>query len=420
MTFVKMESRDLLSNPRLYVSRWLQVNGIKITPNGLLEDPSGRTYKSIENSLILDYHEQLAEANKQAKLADDKAKPIPRIKDDNLMRALSESIDLAASATKLATRDQLAYDPSFALTSMEQLERWLAATIEAPTELDIAVFSHWLWLVKRKLTGRPVVHHVMPVLVGGKHGTGKSTAIKSLFSPVKMMAIDIDAPFLEDHRNYFALGNNVVGFLDEMAGVKKASVEVLKKIVTADTVSARALFSNVVSTVPQNCSFIGTSNTSVGLLINDSGMRRFYEATARGVMDWSAINAIDYFALFKGIDEGLERGYLVGQWLSELSEKQKELETAEPVKQFLDDHACSAGKEKRIKCKDMYDAYRAWTEENGFHTLNSAWFSKRVKALGIEQRVMNKEKYFWLGAEAQVGQPMIYPPLATVTSIGGS
>lgn len=405
--------RQLFSDPRIFVANWLTQNNVTIK-FGALHSTEMRLRDKLEASMRLDYVSQLSAFNTGREPRD----RVTGFKESDMLLAVGEYIERHVLSAKLAQRAAVTFDDKLVDKGIEQLANWVANVEESPTALTVKVLQHWIWMVKRKLAGKTVRHHIVPILVGASQGKGKSTAIRHLYSPVEELSKEMDAHFFSDERKAFTFADTYVGFLDELGGLNRQAVEQVKRVITLNTISARKLHTNDVYVIPQNTSFIGTSNTSVGLIVNDTQMRRFYEITASNKIDWDVVNNTDYLTIFKSIDEEREEGY-IEDCLDELRTTQQELATPEPLSMFLEDHGFKSGKDKQIKSRELYAKYRDWCVENGMHTLNSAWFSKRIKALGFEQTVLRKEKVFWLDKSSDGGSPDIYPVPATVHKIGG-
>ncbi|ACI50338.1 hypothetical protein Gdia_0544 [Gluconacetobacter diazotrophicus PA1 5] len=137
------------------------------------------------------------------------------------------------------------------------------------------VLYHFIWQVKRKMTGRQVDHHMMPIFTG-KQGLGKSQFISaSLLKPIDSLWSQVSFGIIEEEKS-FEIYNNYVLFLDEMGGVRKADVENIKNVISAPTRTGRPMRTNDSITVRNNVVFIGASNKTLDDLIkDDTGARRF-------------------------------------------------------------------------------------------------------------------------------------------------
>jgi hypothetical protein len=211
----------------------------------------------------------------------------------------------------------------------------LRAMVPDADEVDLAVFLHWLWQVKRRAAGLPADRELMPVFVGPQE-TGKTSTLQRLASPWCELTIPVNVDTLTDPRYIFILGLAVVGIWDEMAGAGRADEAKLKNIITAEQASARALYSNSVQSIAKTCSFIGSANIPVSELINDqTGMRRFYEYRVDTVCCFAAINGLDMALVWSAVSEA-DADPLSGEHLRTARQRQDGLRRRDQVAQWLD------------------------------------------------------------------------------------
>lgn len=362
----------MLTDPRRYVRKWLEKKNIVVDERGGLSSPDKRDDLALFDTMFLDYCEQINDFNK---IADKKIKGAP---ETNLRKALDEVISLEmvrrrqeiAAALKCETPN---------LGALEEFVRAMTGTVESKV---VAVLAHFLWTVKRRLNDKEIVYHIMPIIYG-KQGGGKSLALHRLFKPLTNLTLELSLTEVTDPRFYFALNRSFVAVLDEMAGAKKTEVESLKKQISAVYNDVRKLNTNTVTKIKQNASFIGTTNRPVSELIFDpTGARRFYEIRALDMLDWGAINSIDYVTLYKGIDENNERGYLETELVA-ISKDQESLIGVEELAIFLEEQNTTGGTTE-ISCSVVYELYKAWAEINGIKSpFNSAWFGRKLQNKGI-------------------------------------
>lgn len=217
-----------------------------------------------------------------------------------------------------------------------ELERWLRAVRPEADATDLAVMSHWIWLVKRKLFSLPVGNHLMPIFCGLTN-TGKSVAIRKLIAPLKAIASESDLKRLSDGREDFVLIDSYIMFLDEMAKANSADVESLKTKITADHIEYRKLGTNAKIKGPQNASFIGTSNYSVVDVIKDpTSSRRYYELWVNARCDWKTINEIDYLAIWRSIDETKDGSFYLQGHADVIRERQEVIRDRDSVEEWLE------------------------------------------------------------------------------------
>lgn len=245
-----------------------------------------------------------------------------------------------------------------------ELEKWLKAVKQDGDEADLSVLRHWIWQVKRKIFGLPVLNHIMPVFCGAS-GTGKSKAVEALIAPLRAVAADSDLKRLGESREDFSLIENYIMFLDEMAKAGSTDIETLKSKITATFIQYRKLGTNSLVKGPQNCSFIGTSNYSVVDVIKDpTSARRYYELWIKDRCDWKTINELDYLAIWRSVDETKARGYYeeVEATVKERQELIRDRDSVEEWLEYDNLKPVDGVGVKEVNSRDLYDQYIRFME----------------------------------------------------------
>jgi len=363
----------MTSDPRKYVAWWMKAKGINVDERGGLTSPDKRDYFELFDTLVLDYNEEIVDFNRTAE------RRIKGAPETNLKKALDEIVSLEMVKRRAEIFEKVKFSGTEDITLLSQ---FVTAVIGKPERKVIHVLAHFLWQVKRRLVDQEVLYHIMPILFGVQGG-GKSKSLQHLFSPLTNLTLDLGLTEVTDPRFYFSLNRNFVCVLDEMAGARKTDVDILKKQISATYNDVRKLGGNIVTKIKQNASFIGTTNRPVNELIFDStGARRFYEVKTLDLLDWEAINKINYSELYRGINENRARGYLE-EVMEEVKEDQKELVGLDELAIFLESHKLSTGT-KEISAIVVYDAYKIWSDANGIkNPINSVWFGRKLKNRGI-------------------------------------
>lgn len=185
------------------------------------------------------------------------------------------------------------------------LETWVKKTFspdQSPGYVA-AVLRKFMWQCKRKMVGLPVTNHLMPVLLG-KQGVGKSTVIKSLCQPLDEAVRHLNFVQVADERVRLKMAESIIVFLDEMSGAKKADMDEVKRVVTADRADVRPLGTNDMINRENRATFIGASNDTMDQLIRDqSGNRRFVGLNVLDEPDWKASDDIDWNLVWVSVDE---------------------------------------------------------------------------------------------------------------------
>lgn len=355
-----------IRNAREFVHQWAMANNVRVKASGEVE---GIDLSSALSTIWLDhltavfaFNSQVAERHIKEGLsgAPPKVKPIPK---DRLEAAWDE---YPRQSSKAAWQD-LTISITPYTGDNEELHKWLSALIGPNIkEIDLAVMQHFLWQIKRKAQGLPVVYHLCPIFFG-KQGGGKTTAIMKLLEPIKDATLQFNPDEATDSRAKATFANNLVCFFDEMANMARVEMEELKKLITADSLTYRPLYSNAFASSKQRCTFIGGSNKSMTELIYDpTGMRRFYEFNCLDTADFNVINSVNYDAVYGSIDSALERGY-IEHLLPKLAEHQQARQTEDEVQQFLREMLILGGTPKDILAQDLYQAFISWRAITGFH-----------------------------------------------------
>lgn len=368
----------MITDPRKFVAKWLELKTIIVDERGGLTAPDKREYQDIFDTLVLDYYEQIEAFNRATE------RRIKGSPETHLKKALDEVISLEM----VKRRAEIFENIKFAAPNLTPLETFVTAVTGKTEKKIVNVLAHFIWQIKRKLIDKEIVFHIMPILFGSQGG-GKSKSLQQLFHPIKNLTLDLGLTEVTDSRFYFSLSRNFVVILDELAGIRKADVDILKKQISATYNDSRRLGGNTVTKIKQNASFIGTTNRNVNELLFDvSGARRFYEIKTLDKLDWDSINSIDYVALFRGIDENLERGYLE-EVMSEVIADQKELIGLDELTVFMQSVNLIGG-DKEISANLVYDAYKTWAENSGIkNPINSVWFGRKLSNKGIRNVTKN-------------------------------
>lgn len=351
-------------NARIFLRYWL-------AKTGKTARTVARTSTSL-STLCLDYDEFYTAAVKDAF-----PNKLKRLTEKSLEHALSELLDEALQAELSAAMPPYKCENE----DLEPLYIWVKAVTGGLDTKHVAVVAHWIWMVKRKALDLPIKHQIMPVLYGPQGG-GKTIAIEKLIKPLETFRLSIGMHQLADERAFEGMSNNFIIVFDELQGVERTDMNSLKKQITTTHNSYRKLHTHQVLTTPMRCSFIGATNKPIRESFSDStGMRRFWEIVTLVKLGWTALGSIDYDALWKGVDERLEEGYLKGDLLAAVLEEQKEHTNKEPFEEFMLD--CAVHPEDQIaevELKELYTAYIMWCGENGVTSRNDrVWFNRKIR-----------------------------------------
>lgn len=295
------------------------------------------------------------------------------------------------------------------------LARWIYAVTGHQDEEVLLAMLHWLWLVKRSLAGLPRAHDLMPILYGAQGG-GKSTAVAKMVSPWLELSEPINAELLTENRRAPELERFAIGIWDEMEGAGKADIEALKNTITCESKAYRPMGTNDVAHVHRMMCFIGTSNKPVESMVRDTtGARRFFQIDCQPLIDWEAVNSIDYTTLWSAISEldqtplavvdlreavqtwqGRSRGRdNVNEWIGGESWDWFDWQPAVGIAtRRVPQYDPTTGD----AVEDIRARYFRWCRESGEQPIPTNSFGQRLKQEGFEYRLVwakrNQRRYF--------------------------
>ncbi|WP_146604370.1 VapE domain-containing protein [Rhodoplanes roseus] len=187
----------------------------------------------------------------------------------------------------------------------------LAGLFELEQGLAIGILRHFVWQVFQKVLGRPVDHHLVPVVFSETQGSGKTTFCRCFIGPLHELATgaallsDLADPRSSDIFRFPVL------FLDDLEKLSGASSPVLKAILTATSMRRRRLGTSLSEDVRQATTPIATSNLGIEKLVDDpTGHRRFVQLNFRnGNAEkggdpklWEIVRDTNYKLLWRSVD----------------------------------------------------------------------------------------------------------------------
>lgn len=397
----------MISDPRKFVRLWLEKRSITIDERGTLLASDNRDNSELFDTMFLDYSEQITTFNYEA---DKKIKAVP---ETHLKKALTELISLHVMEERKKLFSLLQFCGAESLSLLEKFVLALTGKVDSTV---VGVLAHFLWTIKRRLSGKEVVFQIMPIILG-KQNAGKSYSIEKLLTPIKNLTLEMNLSDVIYPRIFISLSKNFAIIINEMAGANKTDVDKLKNLITTKNNDVRKLHTNDVIKAKQNTSLIGTTNKPVAEIIYDpTGARRFYEIKSLDKTDWAPIEEIDYYTLWQGINENRERGYYE-EHQEGIRENQAGLTGLEELQVFLDFYKIKPGT-KEISAQILYDQYRSWCESQGVkNPFNSIWFGRRLRGKGFmaphQKSFRGKNtSFYFIGEESELHQKSGYDPLA--------
>lgn len=379
---------ETLQNPRLFVENWFQVNKVSVREVDI----------TAVGTVYLDYLELLKvfKANSRDKISLLSPKLIEMAFLEYISLSLERELNTLAKSVIQADLDTAGED---------LLKVWVRAVLGKDDTLTLKVIQHWLWMVKRNIMDKPIIHHIMPILFG-KQGSGKSLAIKKLCQPLNLLTTTSSMSDLGDSRCYQLMAQNYIMFFDELQGLERTDVGALKRQITADTNTYRILGKNSYKTVKMRCAFIGATNRSVSELVYDpTGMRRFYEIKTLERLNWDLINSLDYLKIWHSIDASLDSGYLTEEYLKQMHFVQNQMSHIEPIIEFLSECAVmpEADEYKEVSSRELYNAYTFWANGAGYKNIASRQsITKKFIAHGLPSFEIDQRKYFKVNPKCDI------------------
>ncbi len=195
---------------------------------------------------------------------------------------------------------QVVYDPAVVARAEVMWDIFIESITATNVAETKAVMKHWVWQIKRKMFNLPVDYHNMPVLKG-EQGIGKSTIIKKICGPIEDFVANTNFSNITDERKH-GLWKNYVLVFDEMGNSTNENIEEIKRRITLDVFDGHILYSNNDITIVNKATFIGSTNRELSsMIIDDTGMRRFYQIECLKKFDWTVTDCIDFMLLWKSI-----------------------------------------------------------------------------------------------------------------------
>ena len=408
--------KDAIWSPdaRDYVKYWIKANGYKHKPSGQWIKQDGDAMKAKEARLkcFLDYQVDYNTINQELQKKNKMAAAPYRIKlpyksKDLILAAFDHTIYEVVNESFKELRVKLKYD-SQADPGGINLKSFVANLTTERIPLTVCVLAQFIWLVKRKLYGLPVIHHLMPILAGGG-GEGKSSNLDRFLGPVSDFCWEINnAGQLIDDRAFAAYEDNLVAKLNELAKLGSQDFNQVKNVITAPTVSAKPLYTNTMETYVNRISFFGTTNLALNEQLFDSTMalRRFYEIKVDKKIDIEISTGLNYLAIWRAINENGEAPLL--SMLDEYYECVDKLRTPDLFEEFFTEFEIDISKPctYHVASRDgIYKALIDFAKSSGY---DAPWITripeirKRLLNRGLKQVTVRGEKVWKVNEDCKL------------------
>lgn len=416
-----LQSFELLllrfSKPREYVVFYLKSHNLQFSSSGEIVDQNHNSVQTAIEDMWLDYRIDFREALARLKAYDKQEgtslhKKLYRFKPKELEQALTSVSFKKRDEYRLNLFKEIQHDDS-ELSELERLSSLIVT--KGKVEDTKKILAHWIWCIKRKIKDLPTEYEIMPIFYG-MQGCGKSELVRKLTSPLRNTVLEMDIEnALESHQS-FAFETSFACIFDELRGASKADINRLKTLITNKKTTARKMYTQLVSTQNQRCSFIATTNYPVNEQIYDtSGNRRFIEIAFRkdAKKYFDDINKIDFLKIFKSVDENKEDGY-IRDLIEKIILSNDTPENKEPVDQFLDDYDIRTSYlyDNEIVAKEvLYRIYTNYCDINNLPCLQAPTFVRKLKNREIDSSFDRKggkrNVYFHIYNESAVMQEIV-------------
>jgi hypothetical protein len=299
----------------------------------------------------------------------------PRLKRDYLHSCFDVYLKEQADLRFREIRAQLDYDASLGDTPLLE---WVHHTIVNPSPIAIAVFQHFIWLVKRRMYELPIKQEMMINFVGDQ-GAGKTFTTRKLCKPLHSLYSERTLTDTLDERSQHQLSITYGNLFEELKGAAKADIDHLKALMSGERLTWRKLGHNQHISSWQNTTFIATSNFSLAEHLYDpTGMRRFYEMEFVKAVDRDWLSKADPVLVWKSVDH-LAPCYLE-PFADELAQKQDQLRQQTSVELYFHYNMYEMSEDApSSKLADVYKHYSEFCKEMNMQPYALAKFSTKVR-----------------------------------------
>ena len=256
------------------------------------------------------------------------------------------------------------------------------------SEVEQLCLVWWMKDRKRVLvelaSGRtPVINQVpMPILYSREQGTGKSFFVDRLCEPFSELVEVKTISEIEDKFNFGQWGKLVIANFDEMAGLDKTDMNLLKQWVFQKKFTKRKMQSELQNHIYRTVGGIGSSNDPINEIVWDStGTRRFcqidvntdgrYIHAARELDFVSVWQSIDHTTMLSDVEQGMIRAEQENQRRKDKIEHWFE----ECGKLFMQNNS------PRVSSSDLYSNFCDWCMVNNEKPYTNTMFTNRIKTI---------------------------------------
>lgn len=260
------------------------------------------------------------------------------------------------------------------------------------SEVDALCMIWWMKDRKRALLelarGRtPEMRQVpMPVLYSRKQKTGKSFFIERLCEPFDELCEVKNISEIEDKFNFLQWGKLLIANFDEMAGLDKTDMNLLKQWAFQKKFTKRKMQSEQQNHIYKTAAGIGSSNDPIEEIVWDStGTRRFCQINV--ITDGRYVHAartIDFINVWRSIDHTTTLSDVEQDLIYQEQDKQRR---RDKVEHWFEESGRSfmVGKNNGVTGVDLYANFMMWCNANGEKPYTNTLFGRRIKAIFDDQ-----------------------------------
>ena len=209
---------------------------------------------------------------------------------------------------------------------VDEFIRYVYGYLEISEDYDVfeMMFRHWMWCLKRRIFGKPVVWHIW-LNFNGAQGIGKSQMLTRMFKTFEDFTVVTNLKVMNDiEREYKKFTDNYVIIFDDLNSgensdndllLNDSAVDAIKQIMTQEVFTIRQFNTQDQSRVPNTFVPISTANKHLYDVIYDGdAMRRWFEFNchrSKAPDSYDELNSMleRFPEVLQGIDENNDKGY---------------------------------------------------------------------------------------------------------------
>lgn len=227
------------------------------------------------------------------------------------------------SSQKLLLREKFNYTGS---KFIDEFTKYIYDYLQIYEDYDVfeMMFKHWMWCLKRRIYGLPVVWHIW-INFNGSQGIGKSQMLNRMFKPMEEFVVITNLKVMNDvEREYRKFTDNYILIFDDLntgensdsdLALNDNAVDAIKQIMTQEMLTIRQFQSQDQIRVKNTFIPISTANRHLYDVIYDGdAMRRWFEFNCKRdtpPASYDELNAMleRFPEALQGIDHNNDKGY---------------------------------------------------------------------------------------------------------------